>query len=379
VEDPAQLSVFGPGEHLAAARRALRLTHEDVANQLNLTPSTVLALERDDYAQLPGPTFARGYVRGYARLLGLNEEEILNLCHSNDDQAEADSVSNARSRFKAGRLQHPRRWVLSSLLGIVVLGYTAWWVYDNKREAVFQPLAGILEGKPTDEVVDQDEQSATGVDSAKSTLGEAASEDSSLQRDVGSLIQSELTNLAPGTDIGSSELDSVGESTATSAESLPDYDADRVIDLSVVSESTSLNELEQVIPSIGIESVTVADELPEVEDFSTTQSAALQSSNAEGTQEIRDQSAAGGDNRGDLVIRTSGPSWVEVFDSENHQLVFNMLVEGDVRRVGGRPPYKVVLGNAPVVALEYKGQPVDLTEATRPSNTAQLTVGRAAE
>ena len=65
------------GELLVAARGARGLSIEAVAQQLKLSPRQVRALEQGDYGLLPGRTFVRGFVRNYARLVGLDPEHVL--------------------------------------------------------------------------------------------------------------------------------------------------------------------------------------------------------------------------------------------------------------------------------------------------------------
>ena len=69
----------GPGSRLKSAREAAGLSLDQVAQQLKLAPRQVRALEDEDFAQLPGRTFARGFVRNYARLLNLNGDDLLSL------------------------------------------------------------------------------------------------------------------------------------------------------------------------------------------------------------------------------------------------------------------------------------------------------------
>ena len=69
--------IKGPGERLKSAREALGFTPWDIANQLYLAEKVILALEEDDYETGPGPAFARGYLRSYAKLLRLSPEEII--------------------------------------------------------------------------------------------------------------------------------------------------------------------------------------------------------------------------------------------------------------------------------------------------------------
>ncbi|HEX9278921.1 MAG TPA: helix-turn-helix domain-containing protein [Casimicrobiaceae bacterium] len=69
----------GPGSRLKSAREAAGLSLDQVAQQLKLAPRQVRALEDEDFAQLPGRTFARGFVRNYARLLNLDGDDLLSL------------------------------------------------------------------------------------------------------------------------------------------------------------------------------------------------------------------------------------------------------------------------------------------------------------
>lgn len=65
------------GARLRSARQARQLNAEAVAQQLKLDVSVIDALENDDKQHLPAPIFVQGYLRSYARLLGLPEEELL--------------------------------------------------------------------------------------------------------------------------------------------------------------------------------------------------------------------------------------------------------------------------------------------------------------
>ena len=67
----------GVGQELAAAREARGLALGDVAQQLKFAPRQLEALEAEQFAALPGATFARGMVRSYARLLKLDPEPLV--------------------------------------------------------------------------------------------------------------------------------------------------------------------------------------------------------------------------------------------------------------------------------------------------------------
>ncbi|PKO34499.1 MAG: hypothetical protein CVU34_07025 [Betaproteobacteria bacterium HGW-Betaproteobacteria-7] len=75
-EEPAAM-MPSVGEQLAAARQSRGLAVVDVAQALKLGVRQVEALESGDWQALPGQTFIRGFVRNYARLLGLDAAPLM--------------------------------------------------------------------------------------------------------------------------------------------------------------------------------------------------------------------------------------------------------------------------------------------------------------
>ncbi|MFB0937235.1 MAG: DUF4115 domain-containing protein [Propionivibrio sp.] len=74
-----------------------------------------------------------------------------------------------------------------------------------------------------------------------------------------------------------------------------------------------------------------------------------------------------------LVFTFSQPSWVEVRDRTG-QIVFSQLSQaGSRREVNGQPPFSLVVGNSSHVALQYKGNPVDLSKRSK-DDVARLTL-----
>ncbi len=65
------------GARLAAARNDRGLNLRAVASELNLDVGIIEALENDDEAALPAAIFVKGYLRNYARLVGLPEDEMV--------------------------------------------------------------------------------------------------------------------------------------------------------------------------------------------------------------------------------------------------------------------------------------------------------------
>jgi cytoskeleton protein RodZ len=65
------------GSQLAAAREAKRLTVADVAARLHLRAMFVDAMERENWQPIGEPVYVRGFVRSYARLVGLDPEPLI--------------------------------------------------------------------------------------------------------------------------------------------------------------------------------------------------------------------------------------------------------------------------------------------------------------
>jgi len=114
------------GMILQQAREAAGLTIDDVALQLKLAPRQVVAIERDDFANLPGRTFIRGFVRNYARLLKLDTDAVLGaLTGEHATPAERTplaATSRAMGEMPMERPSRPNiaRWAIPLVLVAIV-------------------------------------------------------------------------------------------------------------------------------------------------------------------------------------------------------------------------------------------------------------------
>lgn len=70
-------SLSAIGAELAAGRKKMDLSLEAAAASLHLGPEMLRALEAGDEAKLPAAAFVRGYIKSYARLLGLPEAALI--------------------------------------------------------------------------------------------------------------------------------------------------------------------------------------------------------------------------------------------------------------------------------------------------------------
>ena len=129
---------LSPGDQLRNARQGYRWSVEDVAANLNLTVDMVRALESGDTEALPGPTFVRGYLRAYARLMEIDESTVL----AGADDTQEESIGSVvpvlgKEAFKdkKGRqwlkfsTSQKKGWRKTALVSILILAgiLVAWW------------------------------------------------------------------------------------------------------------------------------------------------------------------------------------------------------------------------------------------------------------
>lgn len=79
-----------------------------------------------------------------------------------------------------------------------------------------------------------------------------------------------------------------------------------------------------------------------------------------------------------VLIVVSEDSWVEVSDSTGKRLIYDLLRADKEYLVSGNTPFKVFLGNAKAVRIEYNGELINLDKYTR-GNLARFKLGAAGE
>ncbi|MEH6590609.1 MAG: helix-turn-helix domain-containing protein [Halioglobus sp.] len=115
-----------PGVALRAEREAQGMSEREAADRLNWVPDYVAVIERDEYEKLRNPAFARGYVKAYARLLGLDQEKTL----QDFDRKSEEYASEAGSGRKETRPLHLQNTGVSVVVGLallIMLVVFMWW------------------------------------------------------------------------------------------------------------------------------------------------------------------------------------------------------------------------------------------------------------
>ena len=85
----SELATFG--EELRREREIRGISLKEIADATKISRRFLDAIERNDHKTLPAPVFTRGFVREYARYLGLSAEEIVsryNYAAAGDDRIE---------------------------------------------------------------------------------------------------------------------------------------------------------------------------------------------------------------------------------------------------------------------------------------------------
>jgi cytoskeleton protein RodZ len=79
----------------------------------------------------------------------------------------------------------------------------------------------------------------------------------------------------------------------------------------------------------------------------------------------------------DVTLKFAADSWVEIYDVNGERLFYDIGSADSVRSVTGTPPLRVVLGNAPGVALEVNGRAAKVPGSALQDEGAQFTINRA--
>lgn len=117
-----------PGETLRQARESNGWSLAEVALKLNLTASSLSNLEAGAFDKLPGHTFARGYIRAYAKLLGMDQAVLVRPSTIHGHRFPGQQCAQPGPYRRAGTgLPHHLRIVSLLLLIAVIGGGFIWW------------------------------------------------------------------------------------------------------------------------------------------------------------------------------------------------------------------------------------------------------------
>jgi cytoskeleton protein RodZ len=327
-DQPTMDALESPGKRLRIARQAKGLSQSDAASQLHLGVAMVKALESDDHDRLPGPVFVRGYIRNYARLLELDEAELLSTFERAlpDDlhKPPAVRVGAPKEIRPAPRGARLLSWVFLLCLGGLLF---AWW-QGHLDWIVETPRHAIAPTEPPASVAEDD-----------------------------SLLLPE-----PEPEL------------AREPEVIPPVPPPAPLPPSQELESPPAAP-EAVLPESVTALATAEEDTPEAppEAIAEEPSASVLPGPADDAQPEQPPTDAVPDTAGKVVFEFLGPCWVDVRDSTRKFKLFGEMRKGDRRVLEGTPPYSVILGNSPMVKVSVDGKPYDI-EAHSRGNVARFTL-----
>lgn len=284
--NPADTATLG--EKLSRERERQGLSRADVAQRLHMSAWQVEALEAGDYSRLPKGTFLRGFVRNYAKVLGLPAESVLSLLKEGrpHDPSPGIVVPTQNIRFDpiGERLSSP--YVKASVYAVVAVAAAFalmyWWLFVKPT----QP-GGVAKKSTPVEVVPH--------------------------------------------NVASAPLPAAAE---------PAPPKDLTIPAPVPVEPKVESAKSGPLPG------------PPMSNRSPRGDPGGREALAKGMERT-------------LKFRFNGESWVEVRDSRGRALFQQLNPAGTDVEVTAKPPFSIVVGNAPEVQMQMNGEPYDLAPHTR--------------
>ncbi|MCK3864301.1 RodZ family helix-turn-helix domain-containing protein [Pseudomonas sp. B329] len=309
-----------PGETLRQARESNGWSLAEVALKLNLTSTSLANLEAGAFDKLPGHTFARGYIRAYAKLLGIDQAVLVQeFDQFTGTDAQGSNVHGLGRIEEPTRVSHTILRIVSLLLLVAVVGGGfVWWqdqasqrnkdLTSNAMEHVeVESADGTTQIHPLDEPEDQAVAEGQAAPQVPATAEQPASQVGTTPADT-AVVQAPVTPAAP-----------VVQAPAAPA--------------------------------------TPAPAAPAAPAMSPPTTPAL----------------IAGDGR--VQITFIADCWTQVTDGNGKVLFSGLKRKGDTLDQGGKPPLTLRLGFARGAKVAYNGQPVDVAPFTS-GETARLKLGQ---
>ncbi len=106
------------GQYLQRQREAQKISLESVANITRIRIANLEALEKDEFHLLPAEVFTRGFLRSYAKSIGLNADEILSLYHR---QMKGKRSQEPGDKPKTRRAASFFKYILNCLMNLLAM------------------------------------------------------------------------------------------------------------------------------------------------------------------------------------------------------------------------------------------------------------------
>ncbi|MDB6442943.1 helix-turn-helix domain-containing protein [Pseudomonas sp. 21TX0197] len=329
-----------PGETLRQARESNGWSLAQVALKLNLTVASLSNLEAGAFDKLPGHTFARGYIRAYAKLLDMDQTVLVQQFDQyTGSDAQGSSVHSLGRIEEPVRVSHTILRIVSLLLLIAVIGGGFVWWQDQTSLRTKEPVAMAPEH--------------VEVEGADGTT--------------------RIHPLDEPEDQAVLEGQAEGETSLALPQGQDGADAEAGAEPSVPATPTA--PAAPATPAPGTSApVAPAPATPAAPaPAPATPTPTVAAPTAPATPSAAPVAPAAGE--GQVQIQFTADCWTQITDGNGKVLFSGLKRKGDSTSVNGKPPFAVRLGYARGAQVSYNGQPVDVAPFTT-GETARLKLGQ---
>ncbi|AVD92170.1 MULTISPECIES: RodZ domain-containing protein [Pseudomonas] len=327
-----------PGELLRLAREKRDWSQAEVARKLNLTVSSLNHVETGAFDKLPGHTFARGYIRAYAKLMDLDQAALVDAFDRyTGTHAKGSDVHSLGRIEEPVRLSHNILRGVSLLLLVAVVGGGFFWWQDQ----------GSLRGKELAKIALEHVE----VESADGTT-QIHPLDEPEDQAVSAGQQPESAPLA--LEQGAAEQPAAAEQAPVTSEAVI---------------ATAPAPAQQA----PVQTAPAASPAPVTPPVQATAAPAPAPAPAPAVAAVEPAAVPAGSAK--VAIQFTADCWTQVSDGNGKVLFSAIKRKGDNLELTGKPPFAVRLGFARGAQVSYNGQAVDVAPFTS-GETARLKLGQ---
>jgi len=342
--------VKGPGHFLKEAREAKNLSQREVADRLRLRLQIIELLEADEYDSFSTPTFIKGYLRSYAKLLDADDEKIFAAYRQLGIKEPDTTAMQSFSRRVKHQESDNRLMLITYAVIVVVIALVIWWWQDS--DLSFNQLS--------DDVQDAVEQPQS---STNTTINQPVTEQSGgeqqPQERAEPLLESEVDSSDTSTSLSANDPQTRSEQPQQSEQPQTVTDTEQA--------GTALESINQPVAE---------DQEPEQQTSgqesatTVTDAAATESELAEVNEPVAEPSPA---VEPQLVFEFNEECWVKVDDAAGETQAVGVKAQGYQMPVPGEAPFSVTVCKPEAVSISYQGETVDLS-SFRQARVARFTI-----
>jgi len=374
IDQQGEISV---GLRLQKARMERKLSQVQVAEKLFLTTQIIECLDDGAFERIPKKAFIRGYIRAYARVVGLEGSELVAAYDAEvgRDEGQGDEATILMNVEDPSLAKNPI--FRAGAMGIAVLVIVVLFVWivmsggqgdrsgppPSSVKATSSSAEGQIRAEASSattrgpSVSDENSRSTTDWDVVPNP-GDAREEDSA---EIGEEAYDEA-----GLD-GEPALSPVDQGRDLAAEDLSEQEP---------SQASQSSEMERETGDAALAGEVEAPPLRSALGASVGEAEPNVFRSVTDTGRFIQVIVDGEDT---VVIRTTESCWVEVADATGYLLYGDLNQSGDELEVIGAAPFQILLGKASAAQVRFNGQVVDLEPHTTQEFTARLTVGESAD